>query len=70
MAFLSRDGRGREANSGLSEGSGDSLMFVSLRASSGVLTIMAPDPRVPERALEATRLGSDILTGFAGEGIE
>lgn len=48
-----------------------SLTLVSLRASSGVLTTVAPVPRMPLRccdtsSMERTSLGSDILVGLDG----
>lgn len=51
--------------------SGESLTPVSRRASSGVLTTIAPVPRVPDRggvriSIVLTRLGSGILTAFEG----
>jgi len=52
--------------------SGESLTPVSRRASSGVLTTIAPVPRVPDRggvriSIVLARLCSGILTAFEGE---
>jgi hypothetical protein len=58
----------------MSMSSGESLTPVSLRASSGVRTTIAPEPRVPERgpmsSLPRTRCGSEILMILAGVGVE
>lgn len=72
---LGRDVRDAEVRLGLdgvSTSSGESLTPVSRRASSGVRTTMAPEPRVPERgmSLPRTRWGSEILMILVWVGVE